>query len=263
MERRQFNRAAILNLNDSEFSAADKRYLLNRFFPEVDQPRWKCDLKAKWGDTKRWRAFFQNSAPAESSNPFHLIHPLIVALAQTAPPCLARTRVTDFSDWIFSLYMKPPAVRHLAQGRYVEQKLLDLVPVPSNKQWDLVHKGIGPGIHNIKLASRLTVQGVPLRGVPDLVFRERGSGRVLLVELKASNRVIPTDGWPNLRAQLWAYRHIDDWVDAPDIALIGEVWGFTADRIFLRRTVRWTANDREFDAQNRELFELYGGVRRI
>lgn len=34
-------------------------------------------------------------------------------------------------------------------------------------------------------------------GVPDLVFRERRSGKVLIVELKVSNASLPSDGWLN------------------------------------------------------------------
>jgi hypothetical protein len=46
-------------------------------------------------------------------------------------------------------------------------------------------------------------------GKPDLVFREKRSGRILIVEIKATEADIYADGWPNLRAQLWAYSKID------------------------------------------------------
>lgn len=86
----------------------------------------------------------------------------------------------------------------------------------------------------------------------------------MIVERKASNKQIPVDGWPDLRAQLWCYAQIDDWVwrAAPAIRLVGEVWYPRGNgKLYLRTSegglMRWTKGDAEFDATNAALFALY------
>jgi UDP-N-acetylglucosamine 2-epimerase (non-hydrolysing) len=44
-----------------------------------------------------------------------------------------------------------------------------------------------------------------------------GKASKRIVEIKASHKDIPANGWPNLRVQLWCYAHIDQWADAPEI----------------------------------------------
>jgi hypothetical protein len=111
-----------------------------------------------------------------------------------------------------------------------------------------------------KIISALTVAGEPLWAAPDFVFQEKTSGRIVIVQVKVSDAVIPSDGWPNLRAQLWAYAHVDEWLCAREMLLVGEVWDLTLDGIVFRGTVRWECGDREFHRNNLELFELYGGA---
>lgn len=123
----------------------------------------------------------------------------------------------------------------------------------------LEYEGIRTEGRQPKVTSALTVGGTPLRAAPDFVFKERSTGRVVIVEIKASNREIPRDGWPNLRAQLWAYAHIDEWRNAPEVTLVAEVWGFTSDRIVLRGTRRWASTDEQLKRDNLQLFTLYGG----
>jgi hypothetical protein len=93
---------------------------------------------------------------------------------------------------------------------------------------------------------------------PDLVYRNRTTGELVIVERKASDKPIPVNGWPNLRAQLWAYSHIDNFKSAPTISLIGEVWDMVEGRLTRRAVLRWAQADKEFDAENMELFSLYG-----
>lgn len=166
--------------------------------------------------------------------------------------------VTDFSGWIYSLYKLQKDLSSLARGRAVERELVRrFVPAPDKSGWELLYNGIQQPKPPSKIISSLLVNGAPLRGMPDFVFREKESGRIVIVEVKASNREVPSDGWPNLRAQLWAYVKIDDWVDAPQVLLVGEVWGFSSDRIFLQETIRWDRDDVTFQRQNQELFDLY------
>jgi hypothetical protein len=184
----------------------------------------------------------------------------LIERARVNRPKNPGTGVTNFSGWVFSLYNSKKDATSLASGRYIEQELVRrYVGAADRKGWELVHEGITRSDFGPRSASGLTVSGKPLRGEPDFVFRHRKSKGVVIVEVKASHRDIPSDGWPNLRAQLWAYSQIDEWKNAPELSLIGEVWGFGSDKIVLRGVRRWTREDRQFEQQNRELFELYRG----
>jgi hypothetical protein len=77
-------------------------------------------------------------------------------------------------------------------------------------------------------ASHLQYNGQPLRCKPDLVLRETYSGKIIIVE-----RTVTTEshlarvtkwGYARIRAQLWCYAWIDDWLDAPDVFLVCEWW---------------------------------------
>jgi hypothetical protein len=113
--------------------------------------------------------------------------------------------------------------------------------------------------------SLLKVNGESLLGVPDYVYHNAANGQIVIVEVKVSNPTAwPADGWPNLRAQLWAYGQIDAYLNlASDIALVGEVWSEQYDPKTMswsyvpRIRYRWQMSDSVFCAQNEELFEIY------
>ena len=87
------------------------------------------------------------------------------------------------------------------------------------------------------------------------MFREKNTGKVLIVEIKASNAVIPRDGWPNLRAQLWAYSRLDEWRDSPGMLLVGEIWNENGSQ--RRGAFGWEAKEAELNRDNQELFNEY------
>jgi hypothetical protein len=96
------------------------------------------------------------------------------------------------------------------------------------------------------------------------VFRYRPTRELVIVDRKASDKRIPVDGWPDLRAQLWCYAQIDDpaWREAPAIRLVAEVWVRRADgKLYLRENegglMRWMKGDTQFEEQNAALFALY------
>jgi len=126
--------------------------------------------------------------------------------------------------------------------------------------WVLYLDGVRSHMNEGLPISSLTIDGKPLRGVPDLVFRERRTNRILIVELKVSEAQLWADGWPNLRAQLWAYSRIDRWANAPEILLAGEVWAPRRPEPLRRRTWLWNTADETLQTENRELFEAYGGA---
>lgn len=177
--------------------------------------------------------------------------------------------VSAFSDWVLRLYVLKRSNAALMSGiegersvvahRLRMQKAKQEIPRWEYEGWKLVHDGVRGASAGGFLIPSLEVDGAPMIGIPDLVFRERKTGRVLIVEIKVSEAALPSDGWPNLRAQLWAYSRIEKWSTAPEILLAGEVWSPAYAGLLRRRTYQWRANDEELQAESKALFEAYGG----
>lgn len=257
----RFDKAALEAL-DEDFTEEEKRYLLAKFFPSSGPASWQNTLRKSWNDSKRWRRYLEVDGHEPIGAPYRYSQPWLVQAAQSNRPSVPGKSVTDFSGWVFSLYNPHKDLHALALGKNVKRQLVRrYVSAPARKGWILEYEGIRADGRQSKIASSLTVGGTPLQAAPDFVFREKSSGRVVIVEIKASNREIPSDGWPNLRAQLWAYAHIDEWRDAPEVILVAEVWGFTSDKIVLRGVRRWTSKDDQLNRDNIQLFALYGGER--
>ncbi len=175
-------------------------------------------------------------------------------------------RVTDFSGWVFNLCF-PRKKRNsaaLQMGKDTEDRLLQRnrarrllrlpEPAPQSRDWEIVFRDPLTEVDPFRV-SALKVDGRALYGVPDIVYRNRKTGEIMIVEIKASNAEIPLDGWPNLRAQLWCYAQIDQWVDAPKITLVGQVWAPRATS--LRKTLIWDTNNQRIDNECRALFSCY------
>lgn len=183
-------------------------------------------------------------------------------------PVRGRTNtVTDFRRWVHSLYGgRGGTLAAMREGKFVERSIAKLTRPLSHPDWELVyHDPLIEGERPIpKPIPPLSIHGAPMWGAPDLVFRYRPTRELVIVERKASDKQIPVDGWPDLRAQLWAYAQIDDpvWREAPAIRLVGEVWvRGGGGKLNLRSSegglIRWTKGDAEFDTTNAALFALY------
>lgn len=181
----------------------------------------------------------------------------------------SKNTVTDFRRWVHSLYGGVGGTcAAMQEGKFVERNIAKVTQPLSHPDWELVyHDPLIEGERPIpKLIPALNIHGAPMWGAPDLVFRYRPTRELVIVERKASDKLIPVDGWPDLRAQLWAYAQIDDpvWRQAPTIRLVAEVWVRRGDgKLCLRADegglIRWTKGDTEFDTANAELFALYKG----
>lgn len=260
----RFDKATILSFDDEQLSPAEKKLLVEKFFPKAPAPwqeklakHWP-DLKRRQWDQKRWQQYL-SSGGVKNGVPYRCTHEWLLKAAKQRSPTKIGNRVTDFSGWVFSLYRPQRNAESLFNGQRVERVIAArLVPVSCAKEWDLIYEDPLTEKRQVKSISSLTIQGRPLMGCPDLVFREKATGRILIVERKVSNKEIPSDGWPNLRAQLWAYAQIDEWLKAPQIFLIGEIWGFTnVSMPFLRRVIRWVHGEQRFEQNNAQLFDLY------
>lgn len=121
-----------------------------------------------------------------------------------------------------------------------------------------VRKGAGQGYPTLRIGA-LAIRGMPMTGRPDLVLREKGTGRILVIELKTSACAVPSDGWPNMAAQLWAYSKIDLFKKAPAIVLCSEVWSCDETNPRRRWTVQYDCADPQFQLRNQQLFDVYVG----
>lgn len=259
-----FSRDAILALDPEEFSSAEKKQLLARFFPTLPAPEWKMKLRKDWSNIRRWAAFEGIEPLGEIGFPYRYTSQHIRHMAKLRPPQWRGNRVTDFTSWIYSLYLMRADPKALSTGKTVERQVAArLSSVPESMDWDLIYEDPLDQPPRALRISQLLVEGKPLWGAPDIVFRNKSNGTITIVERKASNREIPTDGWPNLRAQLWAYAHIDDWVSTGNINLIGEIWGFQGNKVYLRKILRWDSSDESFNTPNAELFKLYSETKQI
>ena len=227
---------------------------------------------------QRWAALLGEVAPG--GKPYRITREdmknRLASLARLRARSLAGTEsatrastVSAFSDWVIRLYVPERSNAALIVGLEGEravvvhrlriQRAKREVPRWEHHCWKLVHDGVRGAFEGGFSIPSLEVRGVMMTGVPDLVFREHKTGRILIVELKVSQAMLPSDGWPNLRAQLWAYSRIEKWSAAPEMLLAGEVWSPESAGLQRRRTYQWRASDADLQAESRELFEAYGG----
>lgn len=174
-----------------------------------------------------------------------------------------RNNVTDFTSWIFELEHKPrdAAKKSGRQGESIVQKWKRALSGSKiyDTGWTRIFFDNLDGKQEGLKISALKVNDAPMFGLPDYVLFNAALETVLIVEVKTSWKELPIDGWPNLRAQLWAYAHLDFIVEKKpkNVILIGEVWIFDEKRPYLQKTYRWDMSDIRFCEENEELFACY------
>lgn len=241
----------------------------------------------RYQQMRRWRLLagegaLEDPLQVESANRFHISGAALLKLARSKPPKFREPTVSAFTEWIYSLYTIAPSKIDLERGRLAETDIqlrrfesrrridsLSNVPV---SEWALVHNGMRPLTRSkVLLTPRaqsyfeipsLRVGSQPLRASPDLLYRHRETHDAVLVEIKFSNKVIPSNLWPNVWAQLWAYSQIPQLRDSPTIRAAGEVWGEVNDirmypPVCLRRVVVHNPRSTQFDSFFRQLFDIY------
>ena len=231
--------------------------------------------------TDKWHLtnYFSEVNNASAKSAYRVSDAEIVRRAQLAKPSQIPNTVTGFSNWVFSLYIEESSPRSLADGKLAEhliaqrrhgtelielrKALLRRIPLTSMRDWELLDRDPLDDSAPALTISQLAINGRPLWGLPDLVLRNVRTREIMIIERKTVGEsvIVPSDGWPNLRAQLWAYGHIDKYQNAPRIILIGEIWWRRNEfgMIYIRpsKIIRWDFGDRSFYDQNARLFELY------
>jgi hypothetical protein len=264
------------------------RFNFERFPSDATDGVIGVPLSPDW-EFRRLATIEEDEVPVDpwqrlSSEPFHLSARQILARARRFIPRDPGASVTDFTSWIYSLHVPAVDERALYEGKESEQQILDLRRLAAkapqfrslpDPKWRLLHSGMGERADPVGHVSfeipSLRVGGRLLRGCPDLVFENQEDGHLVIIEVKFSLRVIPTNLWPNVWAQLWAYSQIPQFAIAPRITVVGEVWGDNSGSwrrrncdslIYLRRTVKRDPRTPVFKRFFAALFEIYGGSAR-
>lgn len=210
-------------------------------------------------------------------------------MAGKFPPRNPHNTVSGFTDWVYSLYQPKPDAEMLEYGLKIESHIFrkrheafksKSIRTNPSGEWELLHNGL----HGCEVECNsdsyftipeLAIQGNPLCASPDLVFKNKTSGAIVIIEIKSCNYVVPTNLWPNVWAQLWAYSRIPAFVIAPSVTVVGEVWGENFlpysrniseyeydsiglfEDIYLRRLVKRNPREALFSRFFAALFEIY------
>jgi len=252
-------------LDSQEITPKEQYSLLNEHFPE--ESRLEYEHIKKTLDSARWRNYFiPRKLPG--IKPYWLTHDLLLerARAYKSTKTLQKQhyRVSDFTEWLYELRGAPKDYFSLARGKMGEievqkqRRRQSLARIAPPTGWELIFSDPLSTKAASQKISLLPVNDRPLYGCPDYVFRNSSTNQILIIEVKVTDSTLASDGCPNLRAQLWAYAHIDDYVNSgADIILIGEVWGLALNNPFPRQTLTWSAADVDFNVRNSELFSLF------
>lgn len=256
-----FSEKDILDLDVNLLNESEKRLLIDKFFPRIEAPH-KAQLQNVWQSIKTekvWDSYQGKRAFGEFGPKFRHSPEYLTMMARQYPPSIPKRTVSGFGSWIMSLYLRKESKTALEKGKEVERSIARLARPLEKSNWRLVYRDPldeKPSPHRI---SNLTISGEPMLGAPDLVYENIESKELVIVERKSSNHVVPIDGWPNLKAQLWAYGHIDNFQSASSIRLVGEIWGHDGEKIDRTHICSWDLCDPNFYQSNLSLFQLYGG----
>lgn len=239
-------------------------------------------------DGMRWEAVHNDRDirdPFDSEgprSPFHTGASDFLRLARSHPPSKRGQTVSDFTSWIYSLYTSRTDSLALEYGLKMERPIFrERSKLTSDKvfswiepsAWELLHNGLRiADVNGNRVASMeipdLKVDGSAIHASPDLIYVHKTTRAAILIEIKFSLAKIPTNLWPNVWAQLWAYSKIPELQSAPSISAVAEVWAEQFDQghlksrgatLYLRATKRKNPRNAAFDRFFTELFRIYSG----
>ena len=215
---------------------------------------------------------FVNSPIHAEGKRYRYDHDYVVKEARDSLAEIRGQAVSAFTGWIHKLYDKRNRDAEKSQGaadeREVDEKAQWFRQITGRaskvSRWENIYNTL----ENPKALAipDLQVNGSPLLGMPDLVFQSYSRGEILIVERKVhsgTQRTAPEvciDGWPDLRAQLWAYGHCESLMKRNgQIRLCADVWvrEFPWKPVERRAVLNWSPKDPVFESQNRQLFDLY------
>jgi hypothetical protein len=187
-------------------------------------------------------------------------HQELLALAASKRPTDPIPTVSSFSGWVFNLYMQSDA-RAMLRGKQhefeIEREGRNKQPSPVSSEYELLDADPLDGSSPALRMSSLTLNGKPLFGIPDIVFRRKSTGEIVIVERKVTS-AHPRE-WPNLKVQLWCYSRIDKWKNTPIIRMIGSIHHPRYELKHSTPVGPWLRGEQPFEDECRQLFEIFGG----
>lgn len=218
-------------------------------------------------------------------SPFHLLPSHFLKRARAQRPHHAEATASKFAQWLYSVYADAQGrAQDREEGKQAEESIIAArrsayacvdgnVLLGSFPDWRLVHNGMltaEAAMPEYFTIGDLQVGTEPLRVLPDLIYANRRTGEIIIVEIKHSRMAIPSNLWPNIWGQLWCYAQLEQVRSAPRVTVIGEVWGDAWTRgnnrqpgdhlVCLRASVRRDPRRAAYDRFFRTLFDIYRGA---
>ncbi|WCM29172.1 ribonuclease E inhibitor RraB [Sphingomonas sp. QA11] len=224
---------------------------------------------------------FQYLGSTTKAPPFRIIPSQFLTKARARRPRHAEPTASKFAQWLYSLYADAYGnAQDREEGKVAEEAILAArrsaytcidanILSASFPDWQLIHNGMNTGqlaISDYFKIADLNVAGEALRVLPDLIYRSRRTGEIIIVEIKHSRMAIPSNLWPNIWGQLWCYAQLEQIREAPRVTVVGEVWGDAWTRrtsirlVCLRASVRRNPRAPAYDRFFRALFDIYRGI---
>ena len=217
------------------------------------------------------------------ARPFHIQPEAFLLAASKKPPERREATVSAFAHWVHSLYAPDSGAATLREAKLSEVEIfalrsrrarwvMDLTELPSDSGWKLEHCGLMTSLNVDRddttpapsyAITTLSVNGRPLRASPDLVFVNAAKDESVIVEIKFTNKPLPSNFWPDIWAQLWAYSKIPHLATSSKISVVGEVWGEHEDsdarmRILkMRKVLQRDPRNPAFERFFSRLFAIY------
>lgn len=156
------------------------------------------------------------------SQPFHIQPEAFLLVASKKPPARREATVSAFAHWVHSLYAPESSAATLREAKLSEVEIfalrsrrarwiMNLTELPPESGWKLEHCGLMTNLNVDRdyvtpapgyAITTLSVDGRPMRASPDLVFVNAATDESVIVEIKFSNKPLPSNFWPDLWAQL-------------------------------------------------------------
>lgn len=224
---------------------------------------------------ERWKSLML-ATPAQTEAQYRHLRLLERRIAYPDIKVASEHTASAYADWVYRISHPESlgSAEDRAMGVDFHAKLARLrkdMWVPQATDWSCIHNGL----HEQSQARDITalaIDGKPMRGSPDLVFENRRTSTILIVEVKFSKAMVEPLGWANVMAQLWCYAQIDDFKRAKDILLRAELWDTERDwhtfqnkerKTWLRHRHTWyyDARNGSFGSWNQAMFGIYRAKR--
>ncbi len=228
-----------------------------------------------------WETKYHEAYRRYHSRPFHIQPEAFLLAASKKPPARREATVSAFAHWVHSLYAPESSAATLSEAKLSEVEIfelrsrraswiMNLTELPPDSGWKLEHCGLMTNLTVDRddtspspsyVIPTLSVDGRPLRASPDLLFVNAVTDQSVIVEIKFSNKPLPSNFWPDLWAQLWAYSKIPHLAKSSQISVVGEVWGEMYERdktvLKLRKVLQRDPRSPAFERFFSSLFKTY------